>query len=273
MNFLFDIGQTNIRLATSSRPNKIDEVLQLKTPSVYKDAVFAIAEITKALLKNQKIQAAAGGIAGPLDKTKSKLLGSIQKGWINKPLKKDLEKILKCSVHLENDAAMAGIGEAVFGAGKNHNIIGYLTISTGVGGARIVNQELDVNSFGFEPNKQIIDKVDGKIRHIEHFISGHAISRSYGMPAEKLNDKKAWQRIEEHIAVGLLNSAVFWSPDLLVVGGPVFFNENISVDRINKFLSKNLEPLPKIPKVVKAKLKNLSGLYGALAIANKKNRP
>src|SRR3989339_806271 len=38
---------------------------------------------------------------------------------------------------IENDAAVVGLGEARYGAGKSYEIVAYLTISTGVGGAKI----------------------------------------------------------------------------------------------------------------------------------------
>jgi glucokinase len=55
-----------------------------------------------------------------------------------------------------------GLGEAVFGAGKGREIVVYMTISTGVGGARIVGGKIDASAMGFEPGHQIIDACGGK---------------------------------------------------------------------------------------------------------------
>ena len=78
-------------------------------------------------------------------------------GWIRKPFSERLKAELACPVFLENDSAIVALGEAHHGAGKGDDIMAYLTVSTGMGGARIVHGAIDVNVFGFEPGHQYID--------------------------------------------------------------------------------------------------------------------
>src|SRR4030066_415253 len=71
-----------------------------------------------------------------------------------------LESIEVQSTPQQFDKALGLISdyyEKVKGAGKGFNIVAFLTIGTGVGGARIVGGKPDANVFGFEPGHQIID--------------------------------------------------------------------------------------------------------------------
>lgn len=84
---------------------------------------------------------------------------------------------------LANDADLVGLGEAVYGAGKGYKVVAYFTVSTGVGGARIVNKRIDKGVFSFEPgwqyvygqglnscNRQMYD-------FLEFFVSGTALAK------------------------------------------------------------------------------------------------
>ena len=70
--------------------------------------------------------------------------------------------ILLTDGYLANDSDLDGLGEATVGAGKGFNIVAYITVSTGIGGVRIVGGKIDVSTYGFEPGHQIID-ADGSI--------------------------------------------------------------------------------------------------------------
>ena len=43
---------------------------------------------------------------------------------------------------MDNDVKVAALGEAVQGAGKDYPIVYYVTISTGVGGALVIDQKV-----------------------------------------------------------------------------------------------------------------------------------
>lgn len=82
----------------------------------------------------QEIEGIGISCPGPLDLINGVILTPPNlPGWHNFELTKELEKITGVSVQLENDANLAGLAEAVIGAGKGKKIIEFLTISTGVG--------------------------------------------------------------------------------------------------------------------------------------------
>ncbi len=178
MYLLFDIGGTNMRVAVSSDGKEILHSKIIPTPKDCEQGIQAFKQIAEELGKGEKITGIAGGIAGPLDGDKTMLLASPHiSGWIQKPLKNELEKIFGCKVILENDTTTGGIGETVKGAGKGYSVVAYIAIGTGIGGKRVVDGKIYKDSFNFEPGHQIIVpdgnlcKCGGK-GHLESYVSG-----------------------------------------------------------------------------------------------------
>jgi len=277
MHLLFDIGGTKTRVAVvkSKNDNAIqnDKYQIFPTPDSFDDGIMAIAAVSKILQPSMRFESAIGGIGGVLNRDKSILANHADKpnlkDWRNKKLKKALEKALSCNVTLENDAALGALGEAVFGAGKNHDIVAYITIGTGIGGARIVNKKIDENSLGFEPGKQIID-ADGSIFpkmkppiRLEDVLGGLSIQRRKKMIPTEIEDPAFWKQMSHFLAIGLNDTIVHWSPDVVVLGGSI--SKEFKPETLKKQISKVLTAFPSIPQIKHAKFKDLTGLYGALA--------
>ncbi len=274
MLLLFDIGGTKTRLAISHDGNTLNkrEVLIFPTPSSFTKGIDGIVNFSEKFSFSGKLEAVIGGIGGPLGPKKEKLIDYANKpnlkNWDNKPLKEILSKKLKCPVFLENDASLGGLGEATLGAGKNYPIVAYLTIGTGVGGVRIVNNKIDTNSLGFEPGKQIVD-ADGSIYPestppitLEEIISGLAIKKRTGKSPGDIKDKKFWEDIAYYLAIGLNDTLIHWSPDILILDGSLI--KQIPLEHTQEILAKILTTFKKIPQIKKASLGEFSGLYGGL---------
>lgn len=236
----------------------------------FDEAMLSFKKIANEMSGSEKIDALAGGVAGPLNKEKTMLIGSPNiSGWINKPIKKHLEEVFGCPVYLENDSALGALGEATRGAGKSYKIVAYIAIGTGVGGARVVDGKIGKNSLGFEPGHQIVIpdgdpcNCTGK-GHLETLIGGYYLKEKYGKPAEDIDDPGVWDEVAKYLAMGLNNSIVHWSPDIVILGGSV--SNSIPLDKVNKYLKEYCTIFPNPPGVVKVTLNHEAGLYGALEL-------
>jgi predicted NBD/HSP70 family sugar kinase len=266
-----------MRIALSRDCKSFDSPVIIKTP---KDFDLGLSELEQTILRladGKKITAVLCGIAGIFDNKKTKLLRAPNlPDWVGKPINKELERRVLAPVFLENDAALAGLGESVFGVGKNHKIVAYITVGTGVGGARIVDGKIDYNSFGFEPGHQIINFTDLSTKnyslgYIDGLISGNALYHKYGKEAFEINDTLVWKKSAEYLAYGLNNTIVYWSPDIIILGGSIINDINgISIKETIIHLKKLMKTFPDIPKLEKAKLGDLGGLYGALVLLQQK---
>lgn len=262
MNIIFDIGATHSRF-TSTENGKLGEIIKLHTPEDLESAKVFILENIKKIAKGKKINSIVGGIAGMLDN--GRIINSPNlKGWNNFDLRSFLQDNLCKNSSIYNDADMAGLGENIYGAGQNSNIMTYLTISTGVGGTRIVNNKIDNNIIGFEPGHHIISLENNKT--FEQIVSGNSIYNDYGKYPEDM-DESFFKKLTPKLAVGIYNSIIFWSPDVLVLGGALMVNNTgFKIKDLEKELEKLKGELVKLPKIKKAQLGDESGLWGAVVI-------
>ena len=282
MNYLlFDIGGTKMRIAVSHDGETFTVPKILDTPKDFDTAIALLKATAYEITGGGAIDYAAGDIAGVFSRDRSVLLKSPHlPGWNGKNVKYAIETALSCEATLANDAAVVGLGEAVYGGGKGYNIVAYITISTGVGGVRIVNGKIDVSAMGFEPGHQIFDASGGFHKtgagglglDLEGYISGTAITERYDKKPYEITDKKFWNEMARLLAYGLNNTIVHWSPDVVVLGGSMMKEIGISVEEVKAHLGGILRIYPELPTIVHSELGDIGGLYGALALIKEGKR-
>ena len=260
-----------MRVAVSPDGKKFNPPQIIKTPAQNGMKVFL--SLIKSVAHGKKIKAVAGGLPGYFDKEQTKILGSAPniKSWIKKPLAQEIKKIAKSPVYLENDADLVGLGEAVYGAGRGYSNVAYFTISTGVGGGKIINGKIDPGISRTEPGKQILDMKRNLT--LENLISGRSIRKKYHKKPYEILDKKFWDAMAEILAVGVQNTIVHWSPDVVVIGGSMMKKIGIKIPRVEFYLKRVMKvshvDLP-FPKIKKAALGDFGGLYGAMVRVKQK---
>lgn len=145
-----DLGGTNVRTLL------VDE--KGKTYSEIKDATereegpdYVCAKIIRQIesldtsicggLTN--VEGIGIGVPGPVDVVHGVMIMATNlPGFENYPICSKLSDRFNLPVFIDNDANVAGLAEALLGAGKNYPSVYYVTISTGIGGALIVDGKL-----------------------------------------------------------------------------------------------------------------------------------
>lgn len=83
------------------------------------------------------------GVPGPVDTANGVMIMATNlPGFENYPICEKLSTRFNLPTFIDNDANVAGLAEALLGAGKGKPTCYYVTISTGIGGAFIVNGQL-----------------------------------------------------------------------------------------------------------------------------------
>jgi predicted NBD/HSP70 family sugar kinase len=277
MYLLFDIGGTKTRIAFSKDGQTFEEPKICATHKTFADAIAEYKKFAQEVSDGVALKAAAAGVRA-LDKSKKKLRPQPNFPlWEEEPLQEELEQALGVPVYLENDSAIVGLGEAVAGAGKDYSIVAYITVSTGVGGARIVNKTIDTSAFGFEPGNQIID-IDGSshvnatpLATLEQYVSGTAFEERYKKKPYEVTDPDAWEEAARILAYGIHNTMMYWSPDVIVLGGAMIVgNPVISIESVRQYLKESEHIVPDLPDIKKAALGDVGGLHGALTFLKQK---
>ena len=91
----------------------------------------------------ENVQGIGIGVPGPVDTVHGVMIMATNlPGFENYPICEKLSTRFNLPVFIDNDANVAGLAEALLGAGKGKPSCYYVTISTGIGGAFIVNGQL-----------------------------------------------------------------------------------------------------------------------------------
>src|SRR5687768_11104214 len=111
---------------------------------IRKQIIAAVPElVAKAKLDRGALRGVGIGFGGPTDDATRTVIKSHQiAGWDGFPLADWVSDLVGVPAVLCNDADVAGLAEALFGAGKGMSPIFYITIGSGIGGGLIIDGEI-----------------------------------------------------------------------------------------------------------------------------------
>lgn len=219
-----DIGGTYTRIALSKDAKTIGKKVKYDTPKKYDDGIDLLQEKIEEITGRHKPKAISVGAPSPIDYEKGILIRPPNlPNYRGHSLQKELELRLHTKVYLENDGALGGLGEST--EHKKSKILGYITISTGLGGVRIVDGKIDYHALPSEPGHQILDPNGrfwpgcGQKGCFEALCSGTAFEMTYGVKPQFCEDYRIWEEHADTCSQGLVNVITLWTPDTLVIGG------------------------------------------------------
>ncbi len=241
-----DLGGTNVRVA------KVDEdgnvLAQVKGPSYGTEGPEKVMSNLKEMVREipgwNECAGIGVGVPGPVDtKSGSMVLSTNLPGFAGYPFAAELTKEFGMPAFLDNDANVAGLAEALVGAGKGLDVVFYLTMSTGIGGVLVVDGKTvsGKHGFGGEVANIIIDRNREKVNYlnvgaVENECSGTALTRKgravFGDDAiphagalfdkAAAGDQKAIEIVEtmkEDMGQFFATIACVCDPEIFVIGG------------------------------------------------------
>jgi len=258
-----DIGGTKTLVARLDDNGVIKESFKFPTPKEYPAFLRELA-INVAKFATKEFIGAAVAAPGSIDRAHgiAKDFGNLP--WEDVPLQRDVQKMLKCPVIIENDANLAGLSEAMLIS--QYDSVLYVTVSTGIGTGIITKQQIDPE-FADSEGGHIMLEHKGKIQSWESFASGQAIVKRFGKRADEITDQKTWKIIAHDIGIGLYDLIAFIQPDAVVLGGGVMSHLDRFEDLLDKELQKYQTPLTPIPPVLRAQRPEEAVVYGCYDLA------
>ena len=215
------------------------------------------------------------GVPGPVNYEKGLVYDCPNlAGWKNIEVRKIISERLNVPVFVENDARVAGLAETRLGAAKGFRHVFYITVSTGIGSAIIIDGKIYHGADGAAGEFGQMKLLDGSI--LEQKFAGPAIERLFGLPTTQLagligkNDggaKAAIDYLTHGIGTFLANVATLLNPQIIVVGGGVSQLGYLILDPIReKVAAKAFSIAAKNVKIVPAALHTDSGAIGAVEL-------
>ncbi len=109
----------------------------------------ALEALDDADVKRKEVRVCGIGAPGPVDAAKGVLRMAPNLGWLDKPLARDLGKVLGMRVVLGNDVNCGGLGEVAHGAAESASSAVAAFVGTGLGGAVIVGGRVVNGAHGY----------------------------------------------------------------------------------------------------------------------------
>ena len=302
-----DIGGTSMRAAAYSFSG-IEPLFHQKIATVNSDqSVFdrLVGLIRSVWQKDIDVSAIVVATAGPLDPKTGFLFDAPNiPGWKDFPLGDKLKEEFSIPIYIGNDANLAALGEWRFGSGVGYHDLIYLTISTGIGGGIICNDQLIEGSIGLAAELGHITVLPdgptcscGKQGHLEAISSGPAIVGYVNqmlISGEKslLHESKTLTAFDvakaagtgDQLAIRAYSRAGFYlgqalasfihilNPSIIIFGGGVSKSGPLLFEPMLKKLQAEIMDPSYMQglKIVQAALGDDAGLLGALALGRQK---
>lgn len=260
-----DVGATNIGIASSNslKEPKFGLLTKIDIKDNYHEDLESIANELSSV---KNIEGLALGIPGRLNETKTRASIANIKSWSGRDIKNDFENRFDCSVALENDAALAALGEGVYGRGKNKDFV-FLIWGTGVGGTRIQHKDGELNYFPFEPGHDFVIEVGGRKGSCGHkgdleaYVGGSSIESFYRKTADRLS-RQEWEEVISYFSKGIEMILENHPFDLIVFGGSVALGQEDKIQRIEKEVRRKFPSI----QLALSTLEGNAGIYGGFAL-------
>lgn len=278
-----DLGGTRMRAAVVAPDGEITLKRVEATPRDA-DCPDALMDLVGDVLAGTHVRHAVIGVPGRVDHRGGRLehAPNLPPHWPDALHESLLGEHLGVEVSLANDADLAAVGEAYFGAARQHADVVYVTISTGIGAGVLLGRRLVAGGRSLaEAGHTVIDRnaaQRGKPASFEDLGSGTALARhaaDAGLPtagarivelvhAGDPNATRVWDEVASMIATGVANLAFLFSPEAVVLGGGVGRNGDLLVPVLRNYLDAHGPPgLPAPIEVLVAELGDDAGLAGA----------
>lgn len=301
-----DIGGTQIRAAcysgNSQTPSKLSRV---STQHPFLSPLQRLYELIESVWPEEEAVSGIGIAApGPIDPYRGMIYAAPNiPGWYDLPLRSLLEEHFQIPVVLGNDANLAALGEWKFGAGQGHHHLIYMTVSTGIGGGIIMDDQLLLGHRGLAAEiGHVTVMLDGPLcgcgqrGHLEALASGTAIAHwveqelAEGavsiLPADQAVTAKqvasaaqegdelsiaALARAGTYIGRALADFLHIFNPSVIIIGGGVTQSGGLLLDPIKTCLKEHVLSPHYLDEllITTAELGDEGGLMGALVLARR----
>ena len=266
-----------------------------------------IANLAKMLLEKtglsvDDVEGIGMGVPGMIDSKAGNVIYSNNLKWKDFRVGEKVRQLTGLRVKIANDANVAALGEAKFGAAKDYENVVMLTLGTGVGSGIVSEGKLleGNKSAGAELGHMVIVNggeqcTCGRKGCLEAYASATALIRDTKRAMEAHKDSKMWEIggldkvtgktafdymdsdpyakevVENYIgylACGITDVANIFRPETVLLGGGVCAQGDNLVKPLQKLLDKEIFAGalgPQVPILI-AELGNSAGLLGAAAL-------
>lgn len=305
--FGIDIGGTTVKIGLFEENETLVSRWEIPTRKGSEPAALLqdMKESMEKCLRERKIrkeEICGIGMAAPGPVTADGILhGCVNIGWGDVNLAAAAEKIIGISpVSIGNDARVAALGEAIYGAGKGAKSMLMVTLGTGVGGGIVLDGKILMGESGVagEIGHMTIDPYEteecgcGKTGCLEQYASATGMVRqakrflrerqvdSALRTCEKLTAQTLWDAAKagdalakeiicfvcDRLGTAIANAVYIADVEKIVIGGGVSAAGGFLLAQVEAAYCKKVFPHSRKKAFALAELGNDAGIQGAAAL-------
>lgn len=178
-----DIGGTKIAvgIVDTTDPTTVINRHIVPTPDhdVINQVRYAIAHII-----TPEVTSIGIGAPGVIDETTGVVVssGPTMQGWAGTRIAETITEEFSLPVAVHNDVRVMGLGESIYGAGRDYNNVLFVSLGTGVGGAIVRDGQLVASPHHTAGElRALIGRLpDGRADLLENFAAGPGLARRFG---------------------------------------------------------------------------------------------
>ncbi|MEM3684433.1 MAG: ROK family protein [Conexivisphaerales archaeon] len=287
-----DLGASNFRIYC----NKGRRSWSKKSPADFSDRGRSVVRKVREMAGETDFDAIGVAVAGFVSSKKGTIIRMPNAGVKDMAIAELLKEEFSCqNVAVMNDAVAAVYGEYNYQKVKERDTL-YLTFSTGIGGAAMLNGQLVAGKEGnsHEVGHIVID-AEGKVEcgcggrgHWEGYCSGRGLTSFFRYYMRRIGAEIPEQLLPEYIfyhsrrgvkryreflkeaimmnSAGIASVINIYAPELLVVGGSVALN-NWQTYILPSFELARRQVILNMPELRKSELADYASAYGAAMLA------
>jgi glucokinase len=269
---------------------------------IRRQIVAAVPELlAKANLDRGQLLGVGIGFGGPTDDATQTVIKSHHiAGWDGFPLRDWVAELVGVTAVVCNDADVAGLAEALFGAGKGLSPVFYITVGTGIGGGLIIDGQIyrGVGKGACEIGHLLVpDFSDGGLVILEETSAGWGIEAT----ATRFPPKGGWgaalgeapvtvkhladavrmghpearmllAAAVDRLALGVRQMITLLCPRRVIIGGGVsLIGDELFFEPIRRYQTQHgMAAFAGLTDIVSAALGEEVVVHGALALARQK---
>ncbi|HEY2784451.1 MAG TPA: ROK family protein [Fimbriiglobus sp.] len=286
-----EIGGTKLQLGIGRGDGRIVSLWR-GTVDAARGGVGILAQIEAAVpiildqakLSLPDLQAVGVGFGGPTDDATQSVIKSHHiAGWDGFPLGTWVTELTGLPAAVCNDADVAGLAEAKFGAGRGLSPIFYITVGSGIGGGLIIDGKIyrgtgkgaaevghlrPVYPLDPPPHDDIL----------EHYASGWGIGKAGNRTGREVAEAASRgdpaslaiiDRAAQALAEGVCSVIKLLCPRRVVIGGGVsLIGESLFFQPVRRYVAeRGFAAFAGLTDIVPAELGEVVVIHGALALA------
>src|SRR5579884_3777561 len=292
-----EIGGTKLQLGVGPDDGKLRGLwrgtvdVAAGPEGIRRQIVVAVPELlAKAGTERSDLRGVGIGFGGPIDDATRTVIKSHQiEGWDDFPLADWVSDVVGLPAALGNDADVAGLAEALHGAGKGLSPIFYVTIGSGIGGGFIIDGEIyrGVGRGAAEIGHLVLLELNEPSIVLETVASGWGIARRFTehynravtadaaatlVRSGDLEARRLLNDCWEWLAAAFRHVITLLCPRRIVIGGGVsLMGEDLLFAPLRRMVAERVfKPFAGLTDIVPAALGEEVVVHGAVALARKR---